>query len=385
MQRITLICLTLALAFSVSPFIESPAAASETKTIWVAHHRVDCIGVVPQKCYLIKDIQYEDWRFFYGEIEGFNFEDGYAYELRVLEREDENPDADVPSVQLDLVEVIHKVEAFDTAETMRLPTVAAEPKPAEPEPIATIVPVPSPPEPAASPRREEPAVPIADTAPVPAPRSPAPFAALVAPSTGSGPIIRGHLTIGAGVEARSFRLCGAEEGIWVEDRTDGDLWGLYRRLASYANRPVYMEVTGELTDAPGGGFGSHFQQQILITNVRNASVESAGCYAEPAQFAFRASGNEPFWNIEISKRGLSFSELGQDGKLLFPYSTPTFFGEQIIYRSQIRGQNPRTVVVRLVEQPCSDSMADAAFSFTAKVRIDDRDLIGCALEGEEEP
>ena len=63
-------------------------------------------------------------------------------------------------------------------------------------------------------------------------------------------MFRGHLTIGAGVEARSFKLCGAEESLWVEDRTDSDLWGLYRRLASYPNRPVYMEVTGELAAAP---------------------------------------------------------------------------------------------------------------------------------------
>jgi len=187
------------------------------------------------------------------------------------------------------------------------------------------------------------------------------------------------------VEARSFSLCGAEESMWVEDRTDADLWGLYRRLSSYPNRPVFMEVKGELAEAPTGGFGAHFQQQILIHEIRDASVESAGCFAEPRQFAFRASGNEPFWNLEISKLGLSFSEMGQDGRTLYPYSSPTFFGEQIIYRSQIRGHSPRTIVVRLEEQPCSDSMGDARFSFSASVRIDDRTLNGCAVEGEAEP
>ena len=56
------------------PPVEVELLAQETKTIWVAHRRVDCIGVAPQKCYLIKDDQYEDWRFWYGEIAGFDYE-----------------------------------------------------------------------------------------------------------------------------------------------------------------------------------------------------------------------------------------------------------------------------------------------------------------------
>lgn len=387
MQRITHICFILVLAISVIPFAQSPAVGEETKTIWVAHHRVDCIGVAPQKCYLIKDTQYEDWRFWYGEIEGFEFEDGYAYELRVVEREIENPPADASSRRLELLEVILKVETFETPdpEPSPPPAVPIDVAPARPEPMEPApAPMPTPaPTPAPTPPQVESEAMTPETTPPAAPVLPTP--APVAPSADAGRVFRGHLTIGAGVEARSFKLCGAEEGIWVEDRTDADLWGLYRRLSSYPNRPLYMEVTGELKEAPQGGFGSHFQQQILITGVRNASAESAGCFAEPDPFAFRASGNEPFWNVVISKRGLAFSELGQEGKILFPYSTPTFFGEQIIYRSQIRGQVPRTLVVRLEEQPCSDSMADATFGFTAKVKIDDRELDGCAREGEEEP
>lgn len=368
MRRNTFICLALVVGLSVSPFIEPPVLAAESKTIWVAHRRVDCLGVVPQKCYLIKDTQYEDWRFWYGEIEGFEFEEGYAYEIQVVEKKIEDPPADAPAVLLELVEVLLKVETFETPDPDTSPPAppSAEPTIAEPEPVA--------PEPA-------------DTLmPAPAPPKPVPAPVPTVPPAISGQVLRGHLTIGAGVEARSFKLCGAEESLWVEDRTAADLWGLYRHLASYPNRPVFMEVTGDVLEAPAGGFGAHFQQQILIRQVRNASVESAGCFAEPAPpFAFRATGNEPFWNVEISRRGLAFAEMDQDPRILFPYSPPTFFGEQIIYRSQIRGHEPRTIVVRLEERSCSDSMADATFSHSITVKIDDRTLIGCAREGEEEP
>ena len=382
-RSITLYCLTLALAVSSLQIVAVPILGQETRTLWVAHHRVDCIGVGPQKCYLIKETQYEDWRFWYGEIEGFDYEDGYAYEIKVVEERIDNPPADASGVELKLVEVLLKVETFET------------PNPEEPRPAPIAPPVVEP-EPAVEPPPAEPAAPpLAEPELVPAP-TPAPITEsvpatdLIAPVAAPRPIPlgsvhRGHLTIGAGVEARSFKLCGAEESLWVEDRTDADLWGLYRRLASYPNRPVFMEVTGELAEAPAGGFGAHFAQQILIREVRNASVESAGCFAEPDKFAFRAAGNEPFWSVEISKRGLAFVEMGQEDRILFPYSPPTFFGEQIIYRSQIRSHQPRSIVVRLERESCSDSMADATSSFAATVTIDELTLSGCARAGEEEP
>ena len=396
MRQLTPICLTLALTLSIWPFIEPPVLGAASKTLWVAHRRVDCVGVVPQKCYLIKDTQYEDWRFWYGEIEGFDFEEGYAYEIRVVEKTIEDPPADAPAVLLELVEVILKVETFETPEPDTSPpapppvepTIAA-PEPAPPEPADSPISAPAPletvPTPPPGPAPEAP-TPVTTTAPAPPPMTPPTATAPTAPPPAPpGEVFRGHLTIGAGVEARSFKLCGADESLWVEDRTDTDLWDLYRRLASYPNRPLFMEVTGEVQEAPASGFGAHFSQQILIRSVRNASAESAGCFAEPPVFAFRAMGNEPFWNVEISRRGLAFSEMGRDDRILFPYSPPTFFGEQIIYRSQIRGQQPRTIVVRLEEEACSDSMADATFGFTASVKIDDRTLVGCAREGDEEP
>jgi uncharacterized membrane protein len=383
------ICLALLTTIGSLPLLLPAALASETKTIWVAHRRVDCIGVAPQKCYLIKDIQYEDWRFWYGDIEGFDYEEGYAYELLVAEHRLENPPADGASMRLELVEVVLKVEADESTRPL---VPASAQTPIEPQPST----LPQPaveaeiPEPAAAPPPElvepgpEPQADI-ETAPLPEPVEPPPPVAPTYPKPSRDSVLRGHLTIGAGVEARSFQLCGAEESLWVEDRTGDDLWGLYRRLAGFPNRPVFMEVTGTVSAAPPSGFGAHFQQQIQVTGVRTASVESAGCFAEPDRFAFRATGNEPFWNVEISRRGLAFSELGGEERLLFPYTPPTFFAEQIIYRSQIRGSVPRSLVIRLEEKTCSDSMADATFGFTASVTIDDRLLVGCARQGQDEP
>ncbi|TNJ46412.1 DUF4377 domain-containing protein [Tamlana fucoidanivorans] len=67
LRIITLIIITIVYSCDGnSEFIEN---------LWVNSKRVDCVGVVLQKCYQIQaneKINDEDWRFFYGEIEGFD-------------------------------------------------------------------------------------------------------------------------------------------------------------------------------------------------------------------------------------------------------------------------------------------------------------------------
>ncbi len=421
MRRAILKFSFLTLILSVfGPILGSSAQAQEEqdiRSIWVAHRRVDCIGVAPQKCYLIKSTQYEDWKFWYSDIEGFDFEEGYAYELLVREVRDENPPADAPSVKLELVEVLLKVETFESnSGTQAPPPPPAAPAPAEPETVdvelAPVPPVqppaeavappatrvvestappppapvqasPEPPAPKATPTPDEPqpVTPAPAAAPPPAPvAAPAP-----SPQAPTGQEIRGHLSIGAGIEARSFKLCGAEESIWVEDRTDGDLWGIYREMATFPNRPIYMIVRGELQPSPPSGFGAHYSQQLLIYDLRHAATESAGCFDDLSRLEFRASGNEPFWSLEISQRGLAFSEMGQEGRTLFPYAPPGSTNGRIVYQSQTGGNTPRSIGISLDERPCSDTMVDSYFSFSATVEIDGRVLNGCALEGGARP
>lgn len=422
MRRTILRLVALSLMMSsVGPFPGSLAEAQEIKSIWVAHRRVDCIGVAPQKCYLIKSHQYEDWRFWYSEIEGFEFEEGYAYELLVREVRVEDPPADAPAVKLELVEILLKVETYEKSDDPQPPpppsAPAAAPAPAtalpEPETIEVEpAPMPPPPAPAESvappatkdtetpppapaavvtptppavattptPTTPPPATPPPATTPPPAP--PAQPAKSVAPR---GQEVRGHLSIGAGIEARSFKVCGAKESIWVEDRTDNDLWGTYRQMSQFPNRPLFMIIRGEIQAPPPSGFGAHYPQQLLIYDMRHAATESAGCFDDLSRLEFRASGNEPSWNLEISARGLALTEMGENGKTLFPYSPPRIANGQVSYQSQTGGNNPRSVMVTLQEQPCSDTMADARYSYTARLEVDGRALDGCALEGGARP
>lgn len=84
------------------------------KTIIIASKKVECVGIVPQKCLLVKENHHQNWQYFYDSIDGFTFEEGFEYELLVLEREIKNPPQDASSIETILIKVISKVEKTST-------------------------------------------------------------------------------------------------------------------------------------------------------------------------------------------------------------------------------------------------------------------------------
>jgi hypothetical protein len=205
------------IALSVLP---AEAQKAATKSLWVAHYRVDCVGVGAQKCLLVKEDQFDPWQLFYGRIEGFDYVEGYAYELRVVEEEIENPPADGSSIRIKLVEVIGRHDSM--AAPVGKPSPEAVPKTAE-------------------------------------------------------PTIHGILRSGLGPETRSFQPCGAREETWVVDETDGELWRLYRKLTGGATRPMYVEIQGSLEPAPKEGFAANYSRQLVVRKIEQAVSGSTGC------------------------------------------------------------------------------------------------------------
>ncbi len=83
-------------------------SCDDTKHIYIADHLVDCVSVSPQKCMLVKEKIVDDWTNFYGNIEGFEYEEGYEYLLNVKVETIKNPPADGSSFKYILVEVFEK-------------------------------------------------------------------------------------------------------------------------------------------------------------------------------------------------------------------------------------------------------------------------------------
>jgi heat shock protein HslJ len=86
------------------------------KTVFVAPELVDCTGVAPQKCMLVKHNPEDEYTLFYDQIEGFKYEEGYEYELVILEEQVEDPPADASSISWILVREVSKEPVVDSGE-----------------------------------------------------------------------------------------------------------------------------------------------------------------------------------------------------------------------------------------------------------------------------
>jgi hypothetical protein len=90
---------------------EQTESQNQIVTLYVGPEQVDCVGVAPQQCLLVRESLEEDYSYFYSTIDGFNYEPGYAYELLVEKAPVEDPPADGSSIRWTLVEVVAKVPA----------------------------------------------------------------------------------------------------------------------------------------------------------------------------------------------------------------------------------------------------------------------------------
>ena len=84
------------------------AAEGEQKTIYVGPELVDCVGVAPQKCMQVKENPEDEYILFYDQIEGFEYEEGFEYQLIISEEQVEDPPADASSIKWTLVSVESK-------------------------------------------------------------------------------------------------------------------------------------------------------------------------------------------------------------------------------------------------------------------------------------
>ena len=95
----------------------------QSKMLIVADHLENCVGVGPQSCMLVKENPEDEWTYFYSQIEGFKYEEGFAYELLVNEIPVSNPAADASSIRYELKSIVSKIPTPDNAELIKEWTV----------------------------------------------------------------------------------------------------------------------------------------------------------------------------------------------------------------------------------------------------------------------
>lgn len=81
------------------------------ETLIIGPYTQTCQGFIEQECYLEFNEESQRWEFFYENIQGFDFEPGYIYTLKVRLEDRGTEIQDVGRYAYHLVEVLSKEEA----------------------------------------------------------------------------------------------------------------------------------------------------------------------------------------------------------------------------------------------------------------------------------
>ena len=93
------------------------------ETLIIGPYKTTCVGAFEQECYLEFNAESQRWEFFYEGIEGFDFEPGFIWTLKVSLHEREEGIQDVGRYAYRLVAVIDKEEASVDEMPPRKPSV----------------------------------------------------------------------------------------------------------------------------------------------------------------------------------------------------------------------------------------------------------------------
>jgi hypothetical protein len=86
----------------------SAAEAAKVETLFVRDQRATCEAEGQRECLQVRSSESEGWRNLFAGIEGFEYEPGNSYELRVEVTAIANPPADAASLKYKLKEVVSK-------------------------------------------------------------------------------------------------------------------------------------------------------------------------------------------------------------------------------------------------------------------------------------
>jgi uncharacterized membrane protein len=122
---------------------------------------------------------------------------------------------------------------------------------------------------------------------------------------------------------------------------------------------------------------------IAVLIILGITITQCGSDQSIAQLSknveFNVVGNEPFWNIKITKQGIIFKKLGEK-KQTFPYIEPlSAQGRSIdkvrVYKLQGKGND---ILILNQVGDCSDTMSDKNYPYSATLIMDNQVFEGCA-------
>lgn len=177
-----------------------------------------------------------------------------------------------------------------------------------------------------------------------------------------------------------FEPCGpvAASSLLLVDSAGGDLEGAYQELVGEPGGRLYVEVRGRVEPVDRGLLPGGPDRRLVAEEVRRAALDADGCDETLDGLVFRATGNEPFWNAEVTSLDITLNRPDRRS-ITFPFSAPQDSAGATVYTTRVAGG--ASLRLELIEERCHDSMSGFWFPYAARAVVDQDTLTGCAAEG----
>ncbi|QLF92169.1 hypothetical protein HW090_02690 [Pseudomonas sp. ABC1] len=168
--------------------------------------------------------------------------------------------------------------------------------------------------------------------------------------------------------------CKGDQTLQVLDQGDSGFNDDAAALFADGASRLFVDLGGvKLGKASADG-----QPRLDVRKVYRLQNEGHGCDdPQLATLALRASGNEPFWTVSISPRGLLLERPDQP-PLALPYLEEQLPQGQINFSSEA---NQQRLELWVAPQRCVDSASGAVSHLSAVLSIDGKRQNGCGYFG----
>lgn len=169
-----------------------------------------------------------------------------------------------------------------------------------------------------------------------------------------------------------LQTCHGNQQVELVDNADGDLADETRNLWHEGAQTLFADVRGRLVPSANGS------RQLRLTKLYRLQHEGHGCDVEGfRQLTLRASGNEPFWSLRITRQGMLLERPDQP-PLALPYLEERLPNGQASFTSEA-GDDSLSLWV--APQRCQDSASGAISHLSAVLQVGGQTLRGCAYYG----
>lgn len=173
----------------------------------------------------------------------------------------------------------------------------------------------------------------------------------------------------------TIRPCGAPSGLALNViDAAGALSTAFSSLDAAAGVGIYAEIRG--TASTDGG-------SLTMTELVRARGLGGRLACETPVFPgeFVASGNEPFWSVEIREDGIVFRSPAEPNGTTYPYAITRTETGGSLYATKIDRPKVSTLEIALAPGRCVDSMSGEFRAYRARVVRDGAKRDGCAFAG----